>query len=68
MNQRTNKANISSAVNISHKKELLDFKLSTFYFFFQTEQFRNSLVTHRWIDMNCHDMKCQYSHVKTHSE
>ena len=38
--------------NNTHKKELLDFKLSTFYFFFQTEQFRNSLVTHRWIDMN----------------
>ena len=44
---------VKCSISKSHKEELLDFKLNQHFIYFQTEQFRNTVVTHRWIDINC---------------
>ena len=41
----------------THKEELLDFKLNQHFICFQTEQFRKTVVTHRWKDNNSLDIR-----------
>ena len=40
----------------THKEELLDFKHFQHFYLLQTEQFRNSVVTHRLKDINCNSI------------